>query len=85
MGAVNHGKPDPASSQDASKLAVGEKGNVSIHLAKASDEPIRTIGSLCGYFSPRTTVPIDIPARSLLVNIRRAPTLIVTIVPLGQV
>jgi hypothetical protein len=60
---------NPSRSQDASELAVREKCYISVHRPKAGNEPVGTVGNLCGYFTLWATVPEDIPIRSFFSNV----------------
>ncbi len=71
--------------QDAPELAVREERDISVQCAEMCDEPISTVGNLCGHFTARTAVPEHIPVRSPFVNVYGAPSFIIAVVTFRQV
>ena len=76
---------DPSRGQDAPELAVREERDVSVQRAEMCDEPIGTVGNLCGHFTARTTVPEHIPVRSLFAYVYGALSFVIAVVPFRQV
>jgi len=66
-------------------MAVRKERDVSIQREKVCDEPISTVGNLCGHFTARTTVPKHIPVRSPFVNVHGALSFVIAVVPFRQV
>ncbi len=85
MLAFEHRQSDPSRGQDAPELAVREKRDVSVQCVKMCDEPISTIGNLCGHFTARTSVPKHIPVRSHFANVHGALSFVIAVVPFRQV
>ena len=85
MRSIDYWQSNPPRSQNAAKLAVREERDLSVQLSKICYEPVCTVGNLSGHFTSGTPVTEDIPVRSTLANVRRAPSFVITIVPLGEV
>ena len=65
--------------------AVRKEYDIPVQLAQTGDEPINTIRNLFGHFTPRTTVPINIPVWPLLVDIPRTLSFVIAIIPFGKI
>lgn len=57
------GQPDPSSAKNTAKVAMREKGDITLERAKARDETIDARGNLSRGFTMRSAVPEKVPAR----------------------
>ena len=62
-----------------------EKRDITLQISEFSDQPICSVGNLIGRFAARTSVLEDIPFSPPIVNVYRALTLVITVVPLRQI
>jgi hypothetical protein len=85
MWSFNHWQSNPSSGENAPKLAVREERDFSVQLSKMRYQPVGTLGNLSGRFTSGATIAKDIPIRSALANVYRAPPFVIAIVPFGQV
>jgi hypothetical protein len=85
MRSVAYWQSNPSRSEDASKLAVRKESDFSVQIPKTGYEPVGTVGYLSRHFTSRTTVAEDIPIRTFLANVRRAPSFIIPVIPFSEV
>ncbi len=85
MRAFHYRQSNPSRGEDAAKLAVREKRDLSVQLSKICYEPVGTVGDLSRRFTPRATIAEDIPVGAVLAEVYRTPTFVNTIVPFGEV
>ena len=85
MRSFHYRQSNPSRGEDAAKLPVREKRNLSVQLSKICYEPVGTVGDLSRRFTPRATIAEDIPVGVVLADVHCAPTFVITIVPFGEV
>ena len=66
-------------------MAMREDGNVTFQRPEPSNQPVCAFGNLGGRVAAWTSVSKDIPFWPCLANIRRAQSLVLAVVPLGEV
>ena len=85
MGTFAHWQSNPSRGQDAPKVAVREERDFSVQLPKMGYESVGAVGNLSGRFTPGATVAENIPIRSALANVHGASSLVISIVPFGEI
>ncbi len=85
MRAFPYRQSNPSRGEDAAKLAVRKKSDLSVQLSKICDEPVGTAGDLSRRFTSRATIAEDTPVGVLLADVDGAPTFVIAIVPFGEV
>jgi hypothetical protein len=64
---------------------MGKECNLSIQPPKPSDKAVGTVGNLGGRFTPRATIPKDIPIGPLLADVWSATSFVIAIIPFSQI
>jgi len=85
METFRYGQSNPSRGEDATELTVREERDFSVQLSQMGYEPIGAGGNLSGRFTPGATIAEDIPVRPDLANVHGASSLVIAIVPFGEV
>src|SRR3984893_1102600 len=79
------GQPDPPCHQGAQHVSVGKQRDVAIGTPRSRNHPIHPRTHLLWHLTARASIPKDQPARRHLMDLLRRQSLILAVIPLGEV
>src|ERR1700730_11390474 len=79
------GQPDPPCHQGAQHVSVGKQRNVAIGAPRSRNHPIHPRTHLLWRLTARASIPEDQPARRHVMDLLRRQSLILAVIPLGEV
>lgn len=81
----DHRQSDPAHGEHASEMAMREQSDAAALRTKTLEQAIGATADVSGRLAMRAAVAKDVPARPLLLDLGRAQSFVIAIVPFGEV